>query len=91
MSLKKKKDFGAMNKPEVESAKKSDEEAVNSATAERMNLLLGLVSKKFNLDDTFSVCKFNDKGKVMDIALENTDFVVSIQVKDSDKHGLSVN
>lgn len=85
-----KKTFGAMNEPEVASAKKSDEEAVNLATAERLNLLLGLVSKKFNLDDTFSVCKFGDKGKVMDIALENEDFVVSIQVKDSERHGLIV-
>ena len=85
-----KKDFGAMNEPEVKSAKKADEEAVNLATAERLNLLLGMVPKKVTLDETFSVCKFGDKGKVMDIALENEDFVVSIQVKDSERHGLVV-
>lgn len=80
-----------MNEPEVQSAKKADEKALmNGATAERLNLLLGVVSEKFNLDDTYSVCQFKDKGKVMDITLENHDFVVAVTVKDSERYGLVV-
>lgn len=80
----------AMNEPEVEAAKKADENAVNEATTKRLNLLLGIVSQKFNLGDDYHVCQFNDKGKVMNVTLENGDFQVSITVKDSERHGLIV-
>lgn len=88
---KKEEKAPAMNEPEVQSAKKADERAVaNGASSERLNLLLGMVSSKFGLDDTYAVCKFIDKGKVMDISLENSEFVVSVTVKDSERHGLIV-
>lgn len=81
----------AMNEPEVEAAKKADEKALSSgASSERLNLLLGLVSQKFGLDDTYAVCQFNDKGKVMTITLENADFNVAVTVKDSERYGLYV-
>ena len=79
-----------MNEPEVQSAKDADEKAVNEATTKRLNLLLGIVSQKFNLGDDYHVCQFNDKGKVMNITLENEDFAVAVTVKDSERHGLVV-
>ena len=79
-----------MNEPEVQAAKDADEKAVNEATTKRLNLLLGIVSQKFNLGDDYHVCQFNDKGKVMNITLENEDFAVAVTVKDSERHGLVV-
>lgn len=87
----KKEKAPAMNEPEKEAAKKSDEKALSSgASSERLNLLLGLVSQKFGLDDTYAVCQYNDKGKVMNITLENAEFSVAVTVKDSERHGLYV-
>ena len=90
--VKEEKDnFGSsMNEPEVRSAKKADEVEVNEATVKRLNLLLGIVSKKFNLDDTYTVKQFNDKGKVINITLENDEVKVAVTVKDSERHGLVV-
>lgn len=85
-----KENTSVMNEPEVQSAKAEDEAAVNEATTKRLNLLLGIVTKKFNLDDTYTVRQFNDKGKVMNITLENDEFSVAVVVKDSERHGLVV-
>lgn len=85
-----KNSVGAMNEPEVQSAKKADEAAVNEATAERLNLLLGLVSTKFGLDETYTVRQFNDKGKVISLTVENEEFSVAVTVKDSERYGLFV-
>lgn len=92
-SIKKdnKNEFGAMNDLEIKSANKADKEVVDLATVDRLQLLRVLVSKKLNLNDEFSVCKFDDKGKVMDISLENEDFIISVRVKDSERHSLVVN
>lgn len=76
-----------MNEPEVKAAKKA-EEAVSGATAERLDLLLNLISPRFGFDDTFTVRKFDDKGKVISVTLENPDFVVAVTVKDGDQYGL---
>ena len=70
--------------------KKQEEDESKGADTERLRRATALVSGKFNLDSTFSVSKFDDKGKVVNLTLENKDFVVSVSVKDSDKHGLAV-
>ena len=80
-----------MNEPEREAAKKADEKALSSgASSERLNRLLAVVSQKFGFDDTYAVCQFNDKGKVMSITLENSEFCVAVTVKDSEGYGLYV-
>lgn len=90
--LKKKavENTSAMNEPEVAAAKKADDSAVNRETTKRLDLLLGIITQKFNLDDTYTVRGFNDKGKVMNVTLENEDFSVAVTVKDSERHGLFV-
>lgn len=85
------KDFGAMNPPEVQSAKDADRKAVETgATSGRLDLFLGMVSQKFGLDETYTVRAFNDKGKVMNITVESEDFSVTVTVKDSERFGLFV-
>lgn len=78
-----------MNEEEMQSAKNLDE-ITGGATAERLDFLLNLVSSKFGFDDTYAVRKFDDKGKVISITLENEDFIVAVTVKNGEQHGLFV-
>ena len=76
---------------EVEAIKKAEEEeAKESADIMRLQLATNLVSGKFNLDPSYSVKKFDDKGKVVNLTLENKDFIINVTIKDSDKHGMYV-
>lgn len=76
---------------EFEAIQKAKEEEENeSADTMRLQLATNLVSKKFNLDPSYSVKKFDDKGKVVNLALENKDFILNVTIKDSDKHGMYV-
>ena len=56
----------------------------------RLELATSLVSSQFNLDENYKVTKFDDKGKVVNMTLENSDFIISVTVKDSDRHGMYV-
>lgn len=76
---------------EVEVIKKAEEEkARESADTMRLQLATNLVSGKFNLDPSYSVKKFDDKGKVVNLTLENKDFIINVTIKDSEKHGMYV-
>lgn len=76
---------------EVEAIQKAEEEeAKESADIMRLQLATNLVSGKFNLDPSYSVKKFDDKGKVVNLTLENIDFIINVTIKDSDKHGMYV-
>lgn len=61
-----------------------------SANTEKLRRTTSLLANKFNLDDTYGVKKFDDKGKVVNETFENSEFIVTVCVKDSDRHGLSV-
>lgn len=60
------------------------------ADIQRMRLATNVVSQKFNLDSTYKVCKFDDKGKVVKLTLENKDFVVDVTIKDSERQGMYI-
>lgn len=76
---------------EVEAIQKAEEEeAKESADIMRLQLATNLVSGRFNLDPSYSVKKFDDKGKVVNLTLENRDFIINVTIKDSDKHGMYV-
>lgn len=77
-----------MTSEEVSSAKKEDK--VDSATTERLNLAVALVSRTFHLDDTFKVSQFNDKGKSITLTLDNGDFSLAVSIKDAQRQGLVV-
>lgn len=63
-----------------------DKEA--GASTKKLEKVTALVSGKFNLDDNYAVTNFKDGGKTIDLTLENKDFVLSVKVKDSARHGL---
>ena len=80
-----------MTEAEKEAIQKVEEDkAKKSADTRRLQLATNVVSGQFNLDPSYSVSKFDDKGKVVNLTLENGDFIITVCVKDSDRHGLSV-
>lgn len=80
-----------LNEQEVEaihSQKEKQEQDI--ASIERLKLATGIVSSKFNLDQSFRVTNFDDKTKVVKLALENSEFIVNVTIKDSARHGMTV-
>jgi len=94
MGLKKKNtEDTAVLTPAERDAIREDENYRNEDSAsmmERLQLAVRVVSQKFNLDDEYRVTKFNDKGKVVDLTLENGDFVLSVTIKNSEAHGMYI-
>ena len=92
MALKKKKvNEEAMTVEEKEAIVEDEKKRIEaSANMERLQLATRVVSERFNLDDEYRVTKFNDKGKVVDITLENVDFIISCTIKNSEAHGMYV-
>lgn len=76
---------------EIEVIQKSEElDKSEGANTKRLELATGVVSKHFNLGNDYKVNKFNDKGKVVNLTLENDDFIIAVTIKDSDRHGMVV-
>lgn len=74
---------------EKEAIKKSEaDKEAQGADTQRLRLATSLVSNKFNLDPSYKVCKFDDKGKVVGLTLENSEFVVNVTIKDSERQGM---
>lgn len=74
----------------INTQQKEAEKSVEAST-EKLRRTTALLSKKFNLDDTYKVSSFDDKGKVVKETLESSEFIVTITVKDSARQGLAVN
>ena len=73
---------------EKEAIQKSEEKKKEqSADTRRLQLATNVVSSQFNLDPSYSVSKFDDKGKVVNLTLENSDFIINVTIKDSERHG----
>lgn len=60
------------------------------ADTERLRRATAMVSNKFNLGPDYQVNSFKDDGKKMNIKMANDDFVVSIDIKNTERHGLEV-
>lgn len=76
-----------LNDAEKEAQKKQEEQKeLEGADMLRMKQTTALLSEKFNLDGEYSVKNFDDKGKVIKETLEGKDFILTVTVKDSDKH-----
>lgn len=102
MGLKKKKyetpvleeevqDAEVMTTEEKEAIQKQESETTKeSADTRRLQLATNVVSKHFNLDPSYGVKKFDDKGKVVNLTLENDNFIVNVTIKDSDRHNMHV-
>ena len=80
-----------MTEEEKEATQKSEEKKKEqSADTRRLQLATNVVSSQFNLDPSYSVSKFDDKGKVVNLTLENSDFIINVTIKDSERHGMHV-
>ncbi len=90
MALKKKNVSDEVLTSDEKKIIKEDEIAriETSASFERMALANRLVSEKFGINEDYSVTKFNDKGKVVDITLEGSDFIVAVTIKNTETHGM---
>lgn len=81
----------AMTEDEKEVIIKAEEKkAIESADTQRLQLATNVVSGKFNLDQSYSVKKFDDKGKIVNLTLENNEFILNVTIKDSDRHGMYI-
>ena len=81
----------AMTADEKEAIQKEEEKKTEqSADTRRLQLATNVVSSQFNLDPSYSVSKFDDKGKVVNLTLENSDFIINVTIKDSERHGMHV-
>ena len=94
MALKKKKaveEPEVMTAEEIEAVQEDEQKRLDaSASMERLQLATRIVSEKFGLDDEYHVTKFNDKGKVVDLTLENAEFIVSCTIKNSEAQGMYI-
>ena len=80
-----------MTEEEKEAIQKSEEDKKEqSADTRRLQLATNVVSSQFNLDPSYSVSKFDDKGKVVNLTLENSDFIINVTIKDSERHGMHI-
>ena len=80
-----------MTADEKEAIQKAEEKKTEqSADTRRLQLATNVVSSQFNLDSSYSVSKFDDKGKVVNLTLENSDFIINVTIKDSERHGMHV-
>lgn len=66
-----------------------EKEELAGASTEKLKRATALLSGKFNLDNSYHVTNFKDGGKVVNLTLENKDFVVTVQIKDSERQGLA--
>lgn len=81
----------SLNEDEVEAIQSAEQNDMEeSADTRRLQLATNVVSKQFNLDPSYSLSKFDDKGKVVKLTLENKEFIIDVTIKDSDRHGMYV-
>lgn len=93
MSLKKKKieENSVLIQEEKEVIQKEEQRATDeSANTKRLQLATNVASGKFNIDSSYSVKKFDDKGKVVKLTFENKEFILDVTIKDSDRYGIHV-
>ena len=78
-----------LNEDEILAQKKQEElKESEGADMKRMKQTTALLSSKFNLGNEYAVKNFDDKGKVIKETLEGKDFILTITVKDSEKHNI---
>lgn len=80
-----------LTEAEIEAIQSAEEEdTFESADTGRLQLATNVVSKNFNLDPSYGVTKFDDKGKVVKVTLENKEFIINVTIKDAERHGMYV-
>lgn len=58
----------------------------NGATTDRLKQTTNLLCKMLNLDESYRVTGFTDKGKVIKETFENDDLIIQVTIKNSENH-----
>ena len=48
-----------------------------------------VVKNIFHLGDDYVITKFNDKGRSIDLTLNNREFTISVTIKDTEMYGIN--
>lgn len=64
------------------------EQSEGAVSMEVLNRSVRLVSDVFQLDESYSVVGFSDKGNTVKVSMENHEYSVVIEVKNKSAHGL---
>ena len=48
-----------------------------------------VVKNIFHLGDDYVITKFNDKGRSVDLTLNNREFTISVTIKDTEMYGIN--
>lgn len=76
-----------LNEVEKEAQVKQELEAEeNGASTDRLKQTTSLLCKMLNLDESYRVNGFSDKGKVIKETFENDDLIIQVTIKNSENH-----
>ena len=73
----------------VEAVKNHNEAVIDEDHAlRRLTNATTVVKEIFHLGDDYAITKFNDKGRSIDLTMNNPEFTVSITIKDTEVYGI---
>ena len=55
---------------------------------QRLNNAVKVAKAIFHLNDEYVVTSFKDGGKTIDLTLNNTEFTISVKIKDTEMYGI---
>ena len=74
----------------VESTIEYNESEVDEDLAlRRLTNATTVVKNIFHLGDDYVITKFNDKGRSVDLTLNNIEFTISVTIKDTEMYGIN--
>lgn len=80
-------DSGEMTPDEVEAVSQS----MSGIQQNKLSSALECIISKFGLDDSFSVMGYKDGGNRVDVSVANSDFELTVRIRDCDKLGIHDN
>lgn len=72
----------------VEATKEFNEAEQEDVALKRLTNATAVAKSIFHLGDDYVITKFNDKGKSIDLTLNNVDFTIAITIKDTEMYGI---
>ena len=74
----------------VEATIEHNEASVDEDLAlRRLTNATTVVKNIFHLGDDYVITKFNDKGRSVDLTLNNREFTISVTIKDTEMYGIN--
>ena len=73
----------------IEATKEHNEANIDEDLAlRRLTNATSVVKNIFHLGDDYVITKFNDKGRSIDLTLNNPEFTISVTIKDTEVYGI---